>query len=85
MNQRSGGRVFRALLLGLILFACGPGAHSQLTADWVLYNGKILTANTEDPANFTVAQALATYDGKFVVVGTDQEALRVCGSQHSQD
>ena len=79
MNHRPGGRFFRALLFGLFLFVCGRGAHGQLTADWVLHNGKILTANTEDPASFTVAQAVAIYDGKFVVVGTDQEALRVAG------
>ena len=36
MNDRSGGRVVRALLLGLLLFLCGPGARAQLTADWVL-------------------------------------------------
>ncbi len=38
----------------------------------VLYNGKILTADTEDPANFTIAEAVAIYDGKFVAVGSNQ-------------
>ena len=36
MNDRSSGRVVRALLVGLILFLCGPGARAQLTAGWVL-------------------------------------------------
>src|SRR3990172_1544514 len=79
MNHLPGGRFFRVLLFGLVLFVCRPGAHAQLAADWVLYGGKILTANTEDPANFTVTQAVAIYDGRFVVVGTDQEALATAG------
>ncbi|MEE8177834.1 MAG: amidohydrolase family protein [Acidobacteriota bacterium] len=50
-----------------------------LEADLVLYNGKILTADSEDPARFTVAEAVAAYDGKFVVVGSNQEAMETAG------
>ena len=50
-----------------------------LEADLVLYNGKILTADTEDPANFTIAEAVAIYDGKFVAVGNSQQALEFAG------
>ena len=53
--------------------------RAGIDADMVLYNGKILTANTEDPADFRVAQAISIYDGKFVVVGTNQEALATAG------
>ena len=50
-----------------------------LEADLVLYNGEILTADTENPADFTIAEAVAIYDGKFVVVGSNQEALEFAG------
>jgi len=69
------------LFLGMVLFLNGPWAQAAgLEADWVLYNGKILTADTEDPAHFTIAEAVAIYDGKFVVVGSNQEALETAGA-----
>ena len=69
------------LFLGMVLFLNGPWAQAAgLEADWVLYNGKILTADTEDPAHFTIAEAVAIYDGKFVTVGSNQEALDTAGA-----
>lgn len=44
-------------------------------ADMVLYNGKILTADER----FTVVQAVATRDGKFLAVGTNDEVLPLAG------
>lgn len=68
------------LLLGSLLLGAPAGLRgAPLEADWILYNGKILTANTEDPAQFATAQAVAIYDGKFVVVGTNQQALETAG------
>jgi len=64
---------------GLLFCLSHSSVQAQITADWVFYGGKVLTANTDDPANFTVVQAVAIYDGKFVVVGTDQQALAVAG------
>ncbi|MBI4443628.1 MAG: amidohydrolase family protein [Acidobacteria bacterium] len=60
----------------ILMRAQGAG----LEADWVFFNGKILTADSEDPAQFTIAQAVAIYDGKFVAVGSDQEALALAGN-----
>ena len=45
---------------------------------WCL-NGKILTADSPDQNNFTIAQAAAIYDGKFIVVGSNEEALEYAG------
>lgn len=68
------------LLLGLVLLLNSPpGQAAGLEADMVLYNGKILTADTEDPANFTIAEAVAIYDGKFVAVGSNQHVLEYAG------
>ncbi len=50
-----------------------------MEADMVIFNGKILTADSPDPARFTVAQAVALYDGKLLVVGTNEEALEMAG------
>ncbi len=44
-------------------------------ADWVLYNGKVLTADDR----FTVAQAVAIRDGKFLAVGTTDRILKMAG------
>ena len=44
-------------------------------ADMVLYNGKVLTADE----GFSVAQAIAIRDGKFLAVGNDQEILPLAG------
>lgn len=68
------------LLLGGLLLGTPAGLRgAPIEADWVFHNGKILTANTEDPAQFATAQAVAIYDGKFVVVGTNQQALETAG------
>jgi predicted amidohydrolase YtcJ len=73
-------RFLHAATFGFVLILCRPAASpAQLAADWVLLNGKVLTADSEDPANFTVAEAVAIYDGKFVVVGTNQAALAAAG------
>ena len=44
-------------------------------ADLVLYNGKVLTADE----GFSVAQAIALRDGKFLAVGSNQEILPLAG------
>src|SRR3990172_5444336 len=44
-------------------------------ADTVLYNGKILTAD----AKFTIAEAVAIRDGKFLAVGPSSRILPMAG------
>ncbi len=69
------------ILVCMLISLCAfQGLAAGLPVDWVLYNGKILTADAEDPARFTVAQAVAIYDGKFVVVGGNEQALETAGS-----
>jgi len=66
----------------LSLFWILPSANAAgLDADWGFFNGKILTANTEDPEQFATVQAVAIYGGKFVLVGANQEALALAGPQ----
>ena len=69
-----------ALFLGVVLFSHRAEVLAAgIAADWVVYNGKILTLDSENPANFTIAQAVAIYDGKFVVVGSNAAALEAAG------
>ena len=48
---------------------------AQETADTVLYNGKVLTVDS----NFSTAQAVAVRGNWIVAVGTDDEVLRMAG------
>ena len=44
-------------------------------ADWVLYNGMVLTADDQ----FTIAQAVAVRDGKILAVGETARILKMAG------
>ncbi len=46
-------------------------------ADMVLYNGKILTADDQ----FTIVQAVAVRDGKFLARGSTSDILRLAGAE----
>ncbi|MBI2818675.1 MAG: amidohydrolase family protein [Acidobacteria bacterium] len=71
---------FITVFLGLIFLLTGRWTGAAgLDADLVIYNGKILTVDSPDPSNFTTAQAAVVYDGKFVAVGTNEEALQYAG------
>ncbi len=50
--------------------------YAQQTADTVLYNGKILTVDS----NFNSAEAVAILDDEVLAVGTDDDVLKLAGS-----
>lgn len=54
---------------------------AALEADLVIYNGKIVTADSPNPNNFSTAQAAAIYDGKFLAVGSNEEIMQYAGSK----
>ena len=82
--------VFRipAVLLSIVFLAFGlaatAGAQILLPeevvrfADVVLYNGKVLTVDRDD-VNFSVQQAVAIRDGKFLAVGDSDRILSMAG------
>ncbi len=73
-------RLFAAIVFGFVFLLMSPWGHAAgMEADMVIYNGKILTIDSPDPARFTIAQAIALYDGKIIVVGTNEEALEMAG------
>jgi len=60
----------------LVLFTAVAGLWAA-DADLILYNGKIVTVDQR----FSVQEAIAVKDGRFVVVGANQEALREKGAR----
>lgn len=72
------------LVLGttLCVLAQQSSIPSELISypDAIFYNGKILTADD----NFTIAEAVAIRDGKFLAVGTTANVRRLAGPQTRQ-
>ena len=78
--RQTNKNAFLMIVLGLVLLLPGRWVFAAgLEADMVIYNGKILTADSPDPDDFTIAQAAALYDGKFIAVGSNEEALEYAG------
>ena len=49
-------------------------------ADWVLYNGKILTCDRDD-MNFSIQEAVAVRDGRILAVGDSKAMLAMAGPE----
>ncbi|MFB3141279.1 MAG: amidohydrolase family protein, partial [Acidobacteriota bacterium] len=86
MNQRHWKNLFRVLLFLCVLATVRTGwAQSPASlppevlayADLVFYNGQILTVNEQ----FTITEAVAVRDGKFLAVGDNQRILAMAGPQ----
>lgn len=63
------------VLLGVLLYV-GQGT-AQPSADLILYNGKILTVDS----NFSVAEAVAITGNRITAVGRNQEVLALAGPE----
>ena len=72
-------------LLTLLLVAPGrafSALQDALAPDLVLHNAKIVTVDRQ----FSIAQAVAIKDGRFVAVGSNDEILALAGSRtHRMD
>src|SRR5689334_22408867 len=79
--SKAGGREMkiRAGIATLVaLAACvvmAPSRAAAQQADMILYNGKILTVDS----NFTIAQAVAISGNKIAATGADQAILAMAG------
>ncbi|MFM9968704.1 MAG: amidohydrolase [Burkholderiales bacterium] len=68
-----------ALLSGLLLAACSgfPGSSDGgPPPDTILYNGKVVTVD----GKFSIAEAVAIRDGKFVAVGSNNQVRRLAAA-----
>ena len=71
---------YTLLIVGLIFLSAALSVHAAgMEADMVIYNGKILAADSPNPNNFTTAQAAAIYEGRFIAVGSNEQALGYAG------
>ena len=86
MNQRHWNHFYRVLLFLCVVATVRPGwAQSPARlppevlayADMVFYNGQILTVDEQ----FTITEAVAVRDGKFLAVGDNQRILAMAGPQ----
>ena len=73
------------LALGILVCGgCGEGGQDttapQAAVDLIIHNAKIVTVDE----GFSIAEAVAIKDGKFVAVGTDSEVLAMAGPQTRQ-
>ncbi len=67
-----------APILLLILFSqCTSNVPDVLAPERILHNGKIVTVDK----GFSIAQAVAIRNGRFVAVGSDSEILALAGTQ----
>ncbi|MCH8269542.1 MAG: hypothetical protein IH846_18750, partial [Acidobacteria bacterium] len=78
MTKRNSVSVLLLFALGLLLHPCRAAA-AGLEADMVILNGRILTADSPSPDQFSIAQAAAVYDGKCIAVGSNDEVLEYAG------
>jgi predicted amidohydrolase YtcJ len=65
-----------ALYLLLGLSSCASTVPEALAPDMVLHNGKIVTVDE----SFSMAQAVAIKDGRFVAVGSNSDILALSGT-----
>ncbi|HKU17582.1 MAG TPA: amidohydrolase family protein [Steroidobacteraceae bacterium] len=77
-----------SLLATCVALAClgtaSAGAQVlPIAPDTIVVNGKVITANNDDPKKVTVAQAIAIRDGKIIAVGSDKDvrAMAVKGTE----
>ena len=66
------------LMIALTVFAaaCGGSVPNALAPDTILINGKIVTVDTD----FSIAEAVAIRDDKFVAVGSNQQIQALAGA-----
>ena len=73
------------ILILLVIFSCQSSSAQTLpiTPDTIIINGKVITADSDDPEDVSIAEAIAIRDGKIIAVGSNSEirALAVSGTE----
>lgn len=95
MNQKLRQSAAAVAVFGVLFNSVGLGARQAPAAqgsvpaalisypEIILYGGHVLTADKDD-ASFTVAQAVAVRDGRFLAVGTDAQIRALAGPKTRQ-
>src|SRR5581483_4471138 len=79
MRRKDSGYL-RVFLVVIVMLLTGLPRAVAAEADIIIYNGKILTADSPDPNAFSTAQAAAVKEGKFLAVGANEEILKLAGT-----
>jgi len=68
-----------SLLFSLLFFTyhCTSNSSAVLAPETVLHNGKVVTVDED----FSIAEAVAIQDGRFVAVGSNEEILLLAGAE----
>src|SRR5690349_11432832 len=66
-----------AVLAVLVACSAPSGIPDAAAPDLILHNGKIVTVDS----SFSIAQAMAIRDGKFVAVGANEAVRRMAGPE----
>ena len=73
------------ILILLIIFSYQSSSAQTLpiTPDTIMVNGRVITADSDDPEDVSIAEAIAIRDGKIIAVGSNSEirALAVSGTE----
>ncbi|MCZ6769440.1 MAG: amidohydrolase family protein [Acidobacteria bacterium] len=77
MNHHSIQSFLSGVALTVLAMACGGSVPDSLSPQTILVNGKIVTVD----ADFSIAEAVAIRDGKFVAVGSDSEIQGLAGRE----
>lgn len=77
MNHHWVQRLSIVAILAVGSVACGGKVPAALAPDKILHNGKIVTVDS----NFSIAEAVAIRDGKFVAVGSNSDVKALAGSK----
>ncbi|MBW2610155.1 MAG: amidohydrolase [Deltaproteobacteria bacterium] len=79
MNSMKRGIFFSSLISITLLFVCcatvSEKKASNFICDTIVYNGKIVTVDNK----FSIAEAVAIHDGKFLKVGSNAEVRALAG------
>lgn len=72
ISQRPWPRAFILILLGALSWAC---SGDEEYADTIYRNGKVITVDS----TFSIREAIAIRDGKFMKVGSDDDVMALAG------
>jgi len=66
-------KISAATYLFLLIFSTFTFAAPSPYADTVIINGKVITADSDDPDSVTIAEAIAIQSNKIIAVGSDND------------
>ncbi len=76
-SWRSGARVSLALLLAATSGTAISAVAAGQNADLIIHNAKIVTVDS----NFSIVDAAAVKDGRFIAVGPDSDVMKTAGPE----